>query len=147
MNNYLETLEKEFQNNVNKEIAIKQMAYMKNHFEFFGIMTTERKQITKPFLVKAYLPPKKDLDKLVKTLWKKPQREFQYFALALLNNYKNDFTEEDISLLEYLIVNKSWWDSIDFIAPNLLGKYLELFPKNRDKKIKEWLASDSLWLK
>ena len=62
-------------------------AYMKNHFEFYGIKAPIRREIQKPFLVKEYLPPKKDLEKIVKILWKKPEREYQMFAQELAQKY------------------------------------------------------------
>lgn len=88
MQNYIETLEKEFQRNTNPKYADGQKAYMKNKFEFFGIKFLVRKEISKPFLKKQYLPDKNEAFESIKTLWKKPQREFQYFAQEFCFKYK-----------------------------------------------------------
>jgi len=52
---------------------------MKNKFKFYGIKTPVRRKIQKHFFVKEYLPLKMELETFIKTLWKKPEREYQYF--------------------------------------------------------------------
>lgn len=146
MKEYIQTLEEEFLRIANPNIAIQQKSYMKNKFEFFGIKSPERKLISRPFLLKGTLPPKRQLEDLIKILWKKPQREFQYFAHALVFKYKKEIKKKDLALFEFMIVNKPWWDSIDFIAPNMLGHYFKLYPEMRDTTIKKWLASNNIWL-
>jgi len=56
---FIKILESEFSKNANTEIAIGQKAYMKSHFEFYGIKTQIRREIQKPFFIKEHLPPKK----------------------------------------------------------------------------------------
>ncbi len=146
MSDYIATLEIEFQKKANAEIAAGQKAYMKNKSDFFGIKTPDRREIQKPFLVKAYLPPKNDIAKIINTLWNKHQREFQYFGMELLYKYNKQLEEKDIELFEYMVVNKSWWDSIDFIAPKLIGEYFKKYPSQRNKYVNKWLASDNMWL-
>lgn len=58
MNEFVQTLELEFERNSNAKIAAGQKAYMRNQFEFYGIKSQLRREIQKPFLVKSYLPPK-----------------------------------------------------------------------------------------
>ncbi|MGB1018945.1 MAG: DNA alkylation repair protein, partial [Chitinophagales bacterium] len=93
MNDYINTLEAVFLENANTENAAKQAKYMKNNFAFYGINSPTRKLITRPFLVKDALPAKEDLEKIIKYLWQKPQREFQYFALELALKYKKQIEE------------------------------------------------------
>lgn len=143
---YIQTLEEEFQRKANKTIAVQQKAYMRNQFEYFGLKTPTRKDVSKPFLLKNSLPKKEALHEIIKLLWQKSEREFIYFAHALVFKYKVQFVKEDLALFEYMVVNKSWWDSIDFIAPNLLAHYFKMFPEMRDKTIKRWLKSDNIWL-
>ena len=76
MIDFINMLETEFEKNANTEIALGQKAYMKNQFEFYGIKTPLRREIQKPFLIRAYLPPKNNLRKIIKILWNKPQREY-----------------------------------------------------------------------
>ncbi len=146
MNNYIKTLENEFERNSNTKIAAGQKAYMKNRFEFFGIKTPLRREISKPFLQKEYLPDKNRLEETIKTLWKKPQREFQYFAQELTFKYKKQFEKKDIALFEFMISNKSWWDTVDFIAAKITGEYFKLFPSEIKNLTENWLASGNIWL-
>lgn len=144
---YISTLEHEFRLNGNAEIAKGQQAYMKDNFVFFGLKTDLRRQIQKPFLHRDFLPSKKDAKLIVGSLWEKNERDFQLFGQELLFKYVKSLEKADISLLEYMIVNKSWWDTVDFIAVKLVGAYFKKFPEKRDLIIQEWLKSDNIWLK
>ena len=146
MSDFINTIEAEFIKNANSKNARAQKAYLKNQFEFFGLTAPLRREIQKPFLVMAYLPAKNELNIILKELWEKPEREFQHFALELTFKYLKQMEEKDIELFEYMIVHKSWWDTIDFIAPRLVGEYFKRFPENRDKTIEKWLASKNIWL-
>ena len=146
MNDFLSELDTEFRNNANPVVAAGQKAYMKNQFEFYGVKTPVRRKIQKQFFHREVLPQKKDLEPIVKALWDKPQRENQYFAQELTEKYTKQFEVQDIDLLEYMITHKSWWDTIDFIAPKLVGEYFKLFPKQRDKVVEKWLTSNNIWL-
>jgi len=141
-----------FKNNQNKEDALKMKAYMKNKFEFFGIKSPLRKQITKPFFLQSRDLTKTELKALVKELWQQPQRELHYFAQELafykLRTTKKEtrLSVNDIEFLEFLATHNSWWDSIDFIAAKLMGAYFIEFPEQRIKYINKWLASSNKWL-
>lgn len=143
---FIKSLEKKFSKNSNTEIAIGQKAYMKNHFEFYGIKTPARRKIQKPFFIKEYLPPKKELEKIIKILWNKPEREYQYFSQELAQKYIKQFEKKDIELFEFMVINKSWWDTIDCIAPKLIGEYFKVYPKQRDKYVRKWIVSENIWL-
>lgn len=146
MTNYLSTLKSEFNRHANPRRAAAQKAYMKDNFEFYGITAPERKEIQKPFLLKQHLPPKKDLAKLVKELWSKPQREYQMFGQELVNKYSKQLKKEDMALLEYMVTQKSWWDTVDYIAANTIGTYFKLYPELRKRYVKKWLVSNNMWL-
>lgn len=146
MKNYIRTLQSEYERNADAENAVGQKAYMKNHFEFYGIKTPIRREIQKPFLARESLPPKKELEELVKTLWLKPEREYQYFTQELTYKYHKQVEKKDVALFEFMVVNKSWWDTIDFIAPKLIGEYFKKYPEQRDGCVKKWIASDNIWL-
>ena len=146
MEDFIHTLEKEFEKRANPKIAIEQKAYLRNQFEFYGFKAPERREILKPFLIKKYLPKKTELDKIVRILWEKPQRDFQHFSLELTFKYVKQFEINDIELLEFMVIHKSWWDTVDFIAYKLMGAYFEKFPEQIDKYVKKWLKSKNIWL-
>lgn len=146
MNTFIQTLQAEFEENANPKIALEQKAYMQNQFEYYGIKSPQRREITKPFLDKKFLPKKSELEKYVKTLWQKPERDYQYFAQELAFKYIKELDKTDIELFEFMVTNKSWWDTIDFVAPKLIHAYFKTYPKERDAYIKKWIASENIWL-
>lgn len=146
MTTFIKTLELEFAQHANPKIGLEQKAYMRNQFEFYGIKATERREIQKPFFIKEFLPKKDELDKIVIALWEKPQRDYQYFSQELAFNYVKQFEKKDIELFEYIVTHKSWWDTVDFIAANLMGAYFKKYPEQRDVYVEKWLLSNNIWL-
>jgi 3-methyladenine DNA glycosylase AlkD len=121
--------------------------YMKNRFEFLGLKKDIREAATKSFWAINKLPEDEDLKALVKAIWQQPYRELHYMALQLLVKPIKKADESWIELLEFLIVNQSWWDSVDIVAAKLIGAYLKkhkninaIYPNN-------WIASDNMWLR
>ena len=45
-----------------------------------------------------------------------------------------------------MVINKSWWDTIDFISPKLIGEYFKIYPNQRDKYLNKWITSKNIWL-
>ena len=126
---FVTQLETDFRQQADRNIAVNQEAYLQNQFELYGLPTPLRKEIQKPFLLKENLPNKKELPHIITELWSKPQREFQYFAIDLNRKYLKKIEFQDIELFELMITNKSWWDTVDLIAKNLIGNYFKLFPE------------------
>lgn len=143
---FIEALENEFKRNADANIAAQQKAYLRNQFEHFGLKTPIRREIQKPFLVKAFLPSKSESELIIKTLWNKPQREYHYFAQELAFKYTKQLEKEDIALFEYMITHKSWWDTVDFIAPKIIGNYFKQFPEQKKVYVEKWLTSNTIWL-
>jgi 3-methyladenine DNA glycosylase AlkD len=146
MHPYIITLIKEFKLNANNKIALEQSAYMRNQFPFFGIKTTERRVLQQAFLAKEMLPDKKELKAIVTELWKQPKRECLYFAQELAFKYTKQVEKSDIELYEFMVVNQSWWDTVDFIAAKLMGAYFKKFPEQKGIYVTKWLESGNIWL-
>lgn len=135
-----------FDDHANPSIAAGQKAYMKNKFEFYGIQSVKRRDLQRPFLRKENLPEKWAAFQLIREMWAAPQRELQYFGMDLIAKYHHQWDQEDIGFLEYLITHKSWWDTVDFLAANSVGTYLQKYPKARGYQIASWLESGNMWL-
>ena len=146
MKTYIADLEKEFKKYANPDIAAGQSAYMKNKFEFFGVKSPMRKEIQKMFFAKDKLPAKADVEIIVMELWGRPERELQYFAMELFWKFKRQIEEPDIELMEFMVVNKSWWDSVDMVSGRLMGEFFILYPEQRKKHVDRWLDSGNMWL-
>lgn len=145
-NEYLSKISQAFEKIADPEIAKNQKNYMRNKFDFFGIQATPRRKATRKFMRKENRPSYEELETVVKELWQKEEREYQYFAAELVEKYKKDFTEDIIELFEYMITHKSWWDTVDQMAKNLVGPYFKKFPEKKDEYIEKWIQLDNIWL-
>jgi len=140
------SLESIFSQNANAEYAVYMKKYMKDKFEYFGIPAKPRHELTKPFLKKDDLPPINNLGGLVKVLWDKPQREFQYFGVELVEKHIKQLNKNSLSLIEFMITNKSWWDTVDGIASRIVGDLFKTYPALIFPVTEKWMASDNMWL-
>ena len=120
--------------------------YMKGKFDYFGIKSPLRKEISKSFLVKNNLPPLDDVPHIMQELWSQPQRELQYFALELLQRYEKISPLNWIDLYEGLITQKSWWDTVDGLAASQIGSHFKKFPKQILSYTQKWMKSENMWL-
>lgn len=143
----LKTIQSLFSENGNPSLAGPMKAYMKNKFEFYGIKSPDRKEISKHLLKECKTLSKKETIELAKELWNQPQRELHYLALELLlQNLKKNISKDDLVWMEWFILKNSWWDTVDFLAPKLVGLYFKKFPEERHEKIKAWIKSGNIWL-
>lgn len=123
-------------------------AYMRNQFPFLGIQTPERNALLKAFVRKHGKPEDEaTLERVVNLLWEAPEREFQNVAMSLLDARGKRTEASRIVLLEALIMKKSWWDTVDFLAGNAAGKYLIHYPEHIASYPDRWIQSDHLWLR
>ena len=145
-NKFINYLEEEFNKYADPVIAKSQQAYMRNKFDFHGLTAATRRKIQKPLLTKHVSISTIELQEITKILWHKNQREYQYCAQELIMQNIQQFKKDDINLFEFMIKNKSWWDTIDFLAPKIIGHFFQTQPKITEKTIEKWLTSNNIWL-
>jgi 3-methyladenine DNA glycosylase AlkD len=145
----VQQLELEFEKNQNEFEAEGMSRYMKNRFTYFGVKKPTRALIQKDWF--SIIPKEFTLQnkrELVLELWQKEQREFQYVAIDYIAKWKDkELLLEDYEFIEFLLTNQSWWDSVDALASNFLGRYLRLIPSQREIVVKSWRKSENLWLR
>lgn len=134
-----------FEANRNAEQAGPMAAYMKNHFHFLGIKSPLRKQLLKEQFVEYALPDRDQLFDEVWTLYNLSEREYQYAAIALIDKMKKQLSIDDLLVLKQLIESKSWWDSVDSIAPAFVGHVVKTDRLYGEKIMREWSLSDNMW--
>lgn len=134
-----------FEANRNEELAGPMTAYLKNHFPFLGIKSPLRKQLLKEQFTEYALPEPEQLFDEVWKLYNLSEREYQYAAIALIEKMKKHLTTEDFSALLQLIETKSWWDSVDSIAPHFVGHIVKLNREYGEKVMLQWSLSDNMW--
>ena len=121
-------------------------AYMKNHFKFFGIKSPERKDALRKFISAVKLPTENTFEEEVKALWLMPERELQYCAMEIVHRAKWARKADSISLIEFMITEKSWWDTVDFIAASLCGEYFKFNATKTHEITRSWNQSNNMWL-
>ena len=146
MHPYIIPLSEAFIANANEENAFFMKKYMKGQYDYFGIKSPERREIMRDFLKMHGLPNTQDIKKIAKEFWQLPQREYQYVILEVLGKMAKKAEKERIDLYEYLIVNKSWWDTIDYSASNLVGVHFQKFPELIQPYTEKWMDSGNMWL-
>lgn len=136
-----------FKREENPELALSMKAYMRGQFAYLGLSSPIRKSLSRPIVTEISKESKTVVYPLIKALWNKPEREFHYLALDLYFKVaKKMMDEDDIELLEWMILQHSWWDTIDFIAPKLVRLYFDKFPQKRNEIITQWIESGNSWL-
>ena len=143
---YILPMEIAFHKHADASIAAPMKKYMKDRYDYFGIKSPLRKEIYQHHKLKYGLIPIDDTEEIVKWCWQQPQREYQYFAMEFLGKAARKADENSINLYVHMIVNKSWWDTVDYIAANLVGTYLSRFPERTKELTSQWMASNDMWL-
>ena len=144
--NYIKPLEIAFQMHADAGIAAPMKKYMKDRYDYFGIKSPLRKEIYREHKLKYGLIPLTETEDIIKWCWQQPQREYQYFAMEFLGKAVKKADDEIIILYVHMITNKSWWDTVDYIAANLVGNYLKQFPQRTKELTSPWMSSNDMWL-
>lgn len=121
-------------------------SYMKDMFDFYGISAPQRKKLVRSFKEKYQFVPDKNLWQLIDSLWADPHREMQYIAIDFLMPFVKKMTVSDLPFLEKMILSKSWWDTVDGIAPNLAGRIFRDKEDIRNQYVYRWMESENIWL-
>jgi len=146
MTSYLDDLKDLFEVNKDEVNAGFMKKYMKGQYEYFGIKSPLRKELSRTFILKNGLPDEEDIEEVAKDCWDFPEREYQYFAMELLAKVAKKGEICRVDLYEYLVLNKSWWDTVDFIATNLVGVHFIKFPSAILPYTEKWMDSNNMWL-
>ena len=134
----------DFEENRNELLAESMSKYMQDKFRFLGVRGTTRTEIYKKYFPDARKTKIIDWD-FVESCWNKEEREFQYVVVYYLKAMQKFLKREDISRLKYLIVTKSWWDTVDLLA-KVIGS-LVIRIEGYDQIMLEWSKDSNIWLK
>lgn len=135
-----------FRKHYNQENSKNMCAYMKNKFDFIGLKSKKRRDLVRTYKKSNEYFSLEDLYEDSKKIWSLNEREFQYIYLDFLKKHKKKLTKESIEVIEYLITNKSWWDTVDLIAVHLVGELYKKYPILIEKYHEKWQNSNNIWL-
>ena len=134
----------DLEENRNELLAESMSKYMQDKFRFLGVRGATRTEIYKKYFPDARKNKVIDWD-FVERCWNKEEREFQYVVVYYLKAMQKFLKRDDISRLKYLIVTKSWWDTVDLLA-KVVGS-LVLRIEGYDQIMLEWSKDSNIWLK
>ena len=134
----------DLEENRNELLAESMSKYMQDKFRFLGVRGATRTEIYKKYFPDARKTKTIDWD-FVENCWNKEEREFQYVVVYYLKAMQKFLKREDISRLKYLIVTKSWWDTVDLLA-KVVGS-LVICIEGYDQIMLEWSKDNNMWLK
>jgi len=147
MHPYAKSLQKLFKDNARPKQAAPMKRYMRDQFDYLGIKGPKMSELLKQHIAVHGLPPLSALTAVTRDLWVLPQREFQYAATSLISRMEKGLPEDFIKTLEYLLVTKSWWDTVDSIAAGTIGLHFKRYPKVKKKYLAKWRGSKNVWLR
>ena len=138
----LNQVKKIFKAHANEENAKKMAAYMRNLFDFYGIKSPTRRQISRDLVNKSKRQKKIDWVFLEKAM-ADPYREINYLALDILKANKARLTMDDFDRLIDLAKMRPWWDTIDAID-TIIGS---LKSDDFREKILNLSTDENFWLR
>ena len=139
-------LQRAFTEHANVERAVGAAAYMRDQFRFFGIDAPTRRRLIREVRHTLGLPSSV-LD-LADLCWADAEREMQYAACDVLAQpaVLRRLTPVNVPHLQRLVTTKSWWDTVDVLAPTIIGGILRPFPDLVRAHARAWIESDNIWL-
>lgn len=147
MHTYTRELKTLFVRHASPTNAAPMKRYMRDQFDYLGLKGPQMVALLRQHIDVHGLPPLAELDAVLRELWALPQREFQYAAISILGRLEKQLPAPFVRTLEYLIVTKSWWDTVDTISTGPLGLHFMRHPKVRDRTLAKWRKSKNFWLR
>jgi 3-methyladenine DNA glycosylase AlkD len=120
-------------------------AYLRDQFPFLGIRMARRRELSRQVLSPLTAPTENDLKEIALACWQLPEREYQYFACDLLRRHARIGTPDLLVTVRTLIVEKSWWDTVDALAVHVVGPIVARHPATVST-MDAWSADENLWL-
>lgn len=143
---FVKALQTEYSHHSDAVIAQGMSAYLRNQFKCLGIQKPLREEIRRQYLQSFRTLDERQWSRVIRQLWDSPYRELQYAAMEFCRTRKKEFNPEHLALFEYMICKDSWWDTVDFIASNLVGELFRRHPELIKSAVEKWSGSGNLWL-
>ncbi len=124
--------------------AMSMAAYMKGHFAFYGVPAPQRKACQREALL-DWRPDAASLVAFARAAWRVAEREMQYVACDALDRHRKVLSPSSVNVLEELVVTRSWWDTVDAIAPVVGG--LAKSDSDVSGLMSQWVDHDHMWLR
>jgi 3-methyladenine DNA glycosylase AlkD len=122
-------------------------AYLKTNMPFYGVQKPDRVPIYRE-MKKCFRPESQgDYKEAVLALWALPHREEKYAAITFALQNRPFITSKSLPLYERLIREGAWWDLVDGVAADLVGRVLLEHRRETRPVIERWVDDDDLWIR
>jgi len=138
-------LRKSFRSHADDEVRVGAASYMRNQFEFLGIKTPLRRELSKRLIKESHEIAVPELISLCKELWAQPEREFQYVACDLLAKNAARLSPGYVKReAPWFIKNKSWWDTVDSVRKSI-ERVVAANPELQSE-MEKWITDKNKWI-
>ena len=145
MSDHLKQLRTKFEKVADIEVAEGAAAYMRNQFEFLGVKTPLRRELSKDLITQSKNLSERELIDLCKELWEQPEREFQYVACDLLGKNAKRLSPNYVKReAPWFIKNKSWWESVDSVRKSI--EVVVTANPELKSEMEKWIVSNNIWM-
>lgn len=122
--------------------------YMKFQFVMLGVPAKERQEITRSHIKNLVDLSPAQVKTLLKSM-KGSEREFHFVKIAVLAQNLQVFSRrKNISIVRDLIIEGSWWDSIDTISGKVISPLLsELSALDRTTLLLKFAGDKDMWVR
>lgn len=130
-------------------------SYMRDQFPFHGLKMAQVvavwKDVRREVAAELGEPTADDLVALAEAMWELPEREHQYVgakALMLASRRRDlgGLEARHLAPVRDLIVAKAWWDTVDILAPNVVGALARAYPDDVVPELDRWIEDRDHWL-
>ena len=136
----LDRLDVAFASRADPSKAADMAAYMRHQFPFLGIQSRERAAA----LREALAGGPGDVVAFATDCWERPEREYQYAAVAVLRRHAPRADESLLATAERLLTTKAWWDTVDELAIHVVGPLVARHGLQAD--MWRWVEGRDRWL-
>jgi 3-methyladenine DNA glycosylase AlkD len=129
------------------ERAVVMAAYMKTDMPFYGVSSPNRRPIARELKQLYPAGSATEYRDNVRLLWALPHREEKYLAIDYALSFKKLITFEQIGLYQQMVVEGAWWDFVDAIASDLVGRVVLIDRARMRPTLEAWIDHDDMWLR
>ena len=126
--------------------APQMQAYMKTEQPFYGVQSKPRKEIFRRAIKLYPINSREEWEMVLLELWNGTHREEMYQALEMAEQYKKYHNEAAWQLFEKLLRSATNWDTVDGIAPSLIGRLVEKH-RHFEEVLWQWTDDDNFWVR
>ena len=120
-------------------------AYMRDQFPFLGLPTPVQRSVARAALRELPAPDEADVVALTTACWAMPEREYQYAGCDYAIRHALGCGPGFLGHARTLLITKSWWDTVDALAANVVGPLVRAHP-DLVTVMDDWIDDDNDWL-